>query len=375
MTPDLCSFIVDRLNDDFVPAVPRRGIGCAGEVIPLSHAFQTFLGVGQVITSEGRLQDARTALAERGVAPYEPGVKEGVALLAGAPGVTALGIARHRGARILFGQLLIGAACSVEALRAPLDPYDEAVGRLAEDSELSQVLGRLGEALRGSSEDRQQGQAPVSFRVIPQVLTHLGRTIGRFGEDVRRALRAVTDSPAYLEGRFLTNGGFHEIEVAAGMDSLALALIRAVELAAQRIHRLLDHRFSRLPDQLTPRPVGCGLVVVQKRAVGVVNELRRLGAPACLGLADTSLGQEDAMTFGFEAAEKLRRVEELVREILACELLVARQAWALRGGQPAAGLTAVAASIAELVDPVYEDRPLAEDLSRLVGLLERNELT
>ncbi len=33
-TPELCGFVVDRLNDGFVPAVPRGGVGCAGEVIP-----------------------------------------------------------------------------------------------------------------------------------------------------------------------------------------------------------------------------------------------------------------------------------------------------------------------------------------------------
>src|SRR5205823_5415684 len=117
-----------------------------------------------------------------------------------------------------------------------------------------------------------------------------------------------------IDGRFVSSGAFHEIELAAGMDALAAALARAGELSAQRLHRLLDSRFSGLPDQLTPLPgPGCGLVVVQKRAVGALNELRRLASPASIGALDTALGQEDAMTFAFEAAEKLRRAEELVR--------------------------------------------------------------
>jgi histidine ammonia-lyase len=374
VTPELCSFVVDRLNDGFVPAVPRGGVGSAGEVIPLSHAFQTFVGVGHVLDANGTVKDAALALAERGVAPYGPAAKEGIALLAGCPAAIALSIARRREAEVLSRQLLAGAACSIDALRAPLGIYGERGDRLHADPVSFGVLLRLRVALRGSEEDRLGMQAPVSFRVVPQVLTHVERTIARFTEDIDRAIGSVTDSPALVEGQFVASGAFHEVELAAGFDTLALALIRAAELSGQRTHRLLDSRFSGLPDQLTPNPgPSCGLIVVQKRVGGVLHELRRLAAPASVGLGDTSLGQEDAMTFAFEAAEKLRRVEELVRDVLACELLVARQAWALRGAGTPAGLEEVAGRLADAVEPVVEDRPLGADLTRLVGMLERGE--
>ena len=326
-TPELCRFLVDRLNDGFVPAIPRGGVGSAGEVIPLSHAFQTFIGVGHVLDADGTVKDAVLALAERGVEPYEPAAKEGIALLAGCPGAISLAIARRRTVAVLSRQLLAGAACSIDALRAPLGIYGERGDRLHADPVLFGVLLRLRAALRGSAKERFGMQAPVSFRVAPQVLAHVERVIARFTEDIDRAVGSVTDSPAFVEGSFVATGAFHEVELAAGFDTLAIALIRAAELSGQRVHRLLDARFSGLPDQLTPNPgPSCGLIVVQKRVVGTLNELRRLATPASVGVGDTSLGQEDAMTFAFEAAEKLRRVEELVRHVLACELLVARQA-------------------------------------------------
>lgn len=90
---------------------------------------------------------------------------------------------------------------------------------------------------------------------------------------------------------------------------------------------MLDGRFSGLPDQLTRRPgPQAGLVVVHKRVVGTIHELQRLAMPFSVGLVDTSLSQEDAMTFAFEAAQKLRRIEAPVREVMACELLTAHQA-------------------------------------------------
>jgi histidine ammonia-lyase len=383
--PELCRFLVDRVNDGFVPAVPRGGAGCAGEVIALAHAYQTLTGTGLVLRPDGSAQEAAAALAERGALPYRLRAKEGIALLAGSPLATALALARLRSAERVGAQLLA----------APLDPYDEAVGRLAEDPLLEEVLAELRRATgdRGAGEagsrapaaelvgGRAQGpralrpQAPVSFRVAPQVLAQLRRTLGRLDEDVRRALVAVTDSPAVVDGRVVAGGGFHAVGLAAGMDAAALALVQAAELAGQRLHRLLDSRFSGLPDQLSPDPGPVtGLVVVHKRAVGALHEARRLTVPASAGQVDTSLGQEDAASFAPEAAEQLRRVEQLTREVVACELLAARQAWWLRGTSPAGGLRALAACLEDLVAPVERDRPLGPDLARVIEALERDEL-
>lgn len=383
--PELCRFLVDRVNDGFVPAVPRGGAGCAGEVIPLAHAFLTLTGAGLVLRPDGSAQEAEAALAERGALPYRLKAKEGIALLAGSPLATALALARLRSAERLAAQLLASAAAAIDALAAPLDPYDEAVGRLAGDPLLEGVLadlrGALGDRQAEGTEAGPAGrralgpQAPVSFRVAPQVLAQLRRTLGRLDEDVRRALVAVTDSPAVVGGRVVAGGGFHAVGLAAGMDAAAVALVQAAELAGQRLHRLLDSRFSGLPDQLSPDPGPVtGLVVVHKRAVGALHEARRLAVPASAGQADTSLGQEDAASFAPEAAEQLRRVEQLTREVVACELLAARQAWWLRRTSPAGGLGPLAACLQELVAPVERDRSLGPDLARLVEVLERDEL-
>ncbi|MBA3631047.1 MAG: aromatic amino acid lyase, partial [Actinobacteria bacterium] len=93
VTPELCLFLADRLNDDFVPAIPRHSVGSSGEVLPLAHAFQTFIGAGHVLAPDGSTITAKQALEQRSVAPYEPQGKEGIALLAGAPAAIALALA------------------------------------------------------------------------------------------------------------------------------------------------------------------------------------------------------------------------------------------------------------------------------------------
>ena len=371
VSPGLCSVIADRLNDGFTPAVPRTGNGSAGEVIPLAHAFQTLVGVGRVLGPDGRTEDASAALAARAAAPYALRAKEGMALLAGSPGTTALALARRRSCARLAGRLLEGAACSLDAAGVPLDAVSPKVGRLGDDPLLSAILGRLDALLAGASEDRPVTQGPTSFRVVPQVQAHLERTIARLGEDLDRALVACDDSPALVDGSFVSTGAFHEIELAAGMDSLAAALARSAETALQRVHRMLDGRVTGLPDQLTPAPgPRCGLVVLHKRGVGAVAELRRRATPVSVGVMDTSLGQEDVQSFGFAAADNLRRVEDLTREVLAIELIASRQAWWLRGRPCSDGLREIAGRIAERVPPVDLDRPLGDDVQRVVELID-----
>ena len=370
MSPELCHRLAQLLDAGLVPAVPRESVGCAGEVIPLSHAFQILVGVGRVLAGDGGTRPAAEALAERGVPLHELRPKEGIALLAGCPGTTALALARRRGGVLLAGQALAAAACSIDAAGVPLDPYHPAVGRLVGDPGLEDALGRLAGLLSGAGPARTGSQAPVSFRVAPQVLTHLERVLARLGEDIDRGLAGSDDSPALVDGRFVSTGAFHEVGLAAGMDALSAALARVAELSAQRVHRLLDGRVTGLPDQLTPAPgPRCGLVVLHKRAVGAVHELRRLASPASLGSVDTSLGQEDAQSFGFAAAEASRRALRLTREVVAIEMVAARQAWFLRGRGPGPGLAEVAGPLVELVAPVEEDRPLGEDVNRIVDHL------
>lgn len=84
VSPELVTFLADRLNDGFLPAVPRDSLGSAGEIIPLAHAFQTFVGLGTVIEN-GTEVPAAEALSQRGVRPFVLGPKEGASLIQGSP--------------------------------------------------------------------------------------------------------------------------------------------------------------------------------------------------------------------------------------------------------------------------------------------------
>jgi histidine ammonia-lyase len=207
----------------------------------------------------------------------------------------------------------------------------------------------------------------VSFRVAGPVLAHVHRSAALLEAAVHRALTGVTDSPAYLDGRFIGTAGFHGIDLAAQCDQLTVAFCHAAEVAAARIHRLMNPAVTGLPAQLAREPgPQAGLAPVHKRATGEVHAMRRLAAATPVGLIDTSGGQEDAQSFAWEAADKLRTALRHAHVVTACELLAGYQAAALSGRQPPAGCRPVLDWLAAIIGPIRGDRPFGVDIERLI---------
>ena len=361
----LCQRLADFLNHGIVPAVPRTGAGSAGEIMPLAHAFGPVAGLGRVLGPDGGARPAREALRNRGLSEFRLGPKEGIALIQGIPGATGLCALRLGEAAALGWLMEAAAALSIAAARAPRDPYRAACAR--GDDVLAAVLGRL-RAAAGEEPSPRSLQAPVSFRVAGPVLTQVARAAAALEAAVRRALTGVTDSPAWLDGRFTGTAGFHGIDLSAQCDQLTAAFCHAAEVAAARIHRLMDPAVTGLPAQLAREPgPQAGLAPVHKRAAGEVHALRGLAAATAAGLIETSGGQEDAQAFAWEAAEKLRAALRHAHAVTACELLAGYQATALSGRPTPPGGRALLDWLAGIIGPIEGDRTFGEDIEHVIG--------
>ncbi len=372
VSAELVRFLVDRIGDGFVPAVPRGGLGSAGEIIALSHAFQTFLGVGTVL-ERGVQTPAATALAERGVRPIALRAKEGVSLIQGSPLALAHAIMRGDEARRAVAQQQLATALTIDALGAPRAIYDPVLA--GGDAVLAAVLADVRALTDGAPARPEVLQAPVSVRVGPQALAHARRTVAELADAAELLLAAPTDSPAFVGGTFVSTAGYHAIGVGLRMDAVSAALVHLGEIGVQRLHRMMDPQFSGLNAQLAVDPgPQVGLSPLHKRAAGELHELRRLATPATLGSIDTSAGQEDVQAFAWAAGEQLRGAVGGLTAITACELIGAAQAHFLRGTPSSPALAATYRRLAELVPPVGTDRPLGPDIQRLTTALATQEL-
>lgn len=367
----LCRWLADLLAVDLVPRIPRTGCGCAGEIIPLSHAFGSLAGIEDFLPAEGAAEESR---------PETPalGAKEGIALLQGVPVATALALVRADDVEVLTRQATVVAAAELAVVAAPMDPCRREAVRA--DPEQSAVTALLRD-LVGDPAPAAMTQAPVSFRVVGPALATLTRTREGLRRSAGRALWGVTDSPIFVDqdlgagqaaGSFIGTAGFHGVDLAVWFESVRIALAHVAEVGAARLHRLLDTAVTGLPMQLSAEPgPQAGLVAVHKR---VVADLHRVvaGQAAPTGLRETSLGQEDVQSFAVEAADRLRETIAVARLVLAAELLAVCQARRLRParlGRVSPPLVGLLDEADRVLPAGCDDRPWGTDLGRLQSLL------
>ncbi len=125
----LCERLAELLNRGVVAAVPRGGMGSAGEIMQLAHAFGPLAGLGQVLGSGGALRSAPEALRGAGLTEFGLGLKEGIALIQGVPGTTGLCVLRLAEAASLIDLMEAASALSIAAAGASRDPYTAATAR------------------------------------------------------------------------------------------------------------------------------------------------------------------------------------------------------------------------------------------------------
>ncbi|SNY67226.1 aromatic amino acid lyase [Paractinoplanes atraurantiacus] len=343
VSPQLCTHLAAMLEAGAEPRIPLRG-GAAGEIIPLAH-------LGLAVLDGG----------------YSFGPKEGVAFLEGVPGLTGLSVLAAAAARTLVAQVVAVAGDEMALIGASRDPLHPATAR--GDAELTAILAALSDR-RGDAPARAL-QAPVSFRVTAPALAVTLRAAAAVDAAVDRALTAVTDSPAHLDGRFVGTAGFAGTDLTAALSALTAALVHLAEVGAARLHRLLDPQVTGLPRQLSDAPGRhAGMVSVHKRAVGSAHRLRRFALPALIGPMETSTGQEDVQSFGFEAYECFTEVVAGLRDVLACEILAVEQGRRLRLPRDEAGEPTAPGGPSDPGGPGgTHDRPYGPEIDRYVTRL------
>ncbi len=370
----LCRFLATLLSAGWQPLVPGGPYGAAGEIGPLAHLFQTLIGEGTVVVDGGEV-GAGEALDRLGLEPYAVGEKEGVALINGSPLATAIGLEASIRMHDLVEAATVVAALHVAATGADAQSLAPRVAALQHDPTQAALAHRFAELLEGSDAFAGGPQPPVSVRVALQVHGAALDAVDALDAVVDRRLRAVTDSPLVLEpdgdsvSGIVPSGAFHAVVVSLGLETMAIAATHLVNLVEKRVHRIHDALFSGLPEQLASNPgVQAGTISMHKSIVGLAADARTLAAPASVHAFDTSSGQEDVQAFTFLAWERTSRVLDDLESALACELVVLRQAFWLRGPAPPP-LAGIVRRLEEAVAPVEIDRTLSPDVTHVRALL------
>lgn len=387
--PLVVDTLLAMLNAGLLPIIPETGsVGASGDLVELAHVARAVIGEGQV-TWRGARRPAAEAFAEAGIAPLVLEGREALALMNGTSCETAQAALAVVGAERLVEAAEAASALAIEVFGGSPEAFDARVhgarphaGQAASAAHLRALLAgsrRLRDAAARGGPDGERTPAvqdAYTLRCVPQVLGAVRATIAHVRDVIAVEVNAVTDNPTFFpeDDVVLHAGNFHGQPVALAIDHLKVALAEVALFAERRLARLLDPATNGgLPPFLIRDRVGLrsGLMGLQYCASSTVAENSVLAHPASLGSVPTNANNQDVVGMGSVAVRQARRLLENARRVVAIELIAAAEAVDLVGTDGMGARTRAAyAAVRAVVPPLLDDRPLGDDVERLVAALD-----
>ena len=376
----VCDLLCEMLNRGVHPVIPSKGsVGASGDLAPLAHLALVVMGEGEAFLDGKRLPGDR-ALAQAGLAPVPFEAKEGISLVNGTQCMTALGALALIDAEDAARLADVVGAMSLEGLKGTpraFDPRIHAVrahaGQAASARNLVRLLADSG--IVASHKNCGKVQDAYSLRCMPQVHGASRDALGYARRVLEIEAASATDNPlVFAEANEMISGGnFHGQPVALALDFAGIAAAELANIAERRIEQLVNpHLSSGLPAFLSPHSgLNSGYMMAQVTAAALVSENKILAHPASVDSIPSSAGREDHVSMGVHAADKLARIVDNVRNVLAIELLCAAQGVDLRAPhQPGPALAAAHQTLRARVPMLQDDRVVHSDVETVRALLD-----
>jgi histidine ammonia-lyase len=324
-SPAMPETLVAMLNAGVTPVVPEVGSVGAGDLSQMATIGLVAIGEGLADHRGERMSGAK-ALERAAIDPLSLGPKDGLTLM------SANGISVGHGALVAARTRQIAAAAdvvvalSLEAIGGNMSVVDPAVGMAKPFRGQIDAADHLRAQLDGSFLHTRQSetvQESLSFRVIPQVHGALREVLSFAVAAVETELNSPGDNPLVtLDGRMVHNGNFEPLVTAIAFDALRIALAHVGHLSDRRMSHLWEAIFKSA-EAFAP---GRSLSGIKLRypAAARITELKQLAAPATLDVPTLDMGVEDHGTGAPLSVSKTESAVNLVTDILAVEVLLAR---------------------------------------------------
>ena len=384
---EVVQLLLDLLNRGVHPCIPAQGsVGASGDLAPLAHLALVLQGEGEA-EFEGRAIPGADALRLAGLEPLVLQAKEGLALINGTQMMTALGALSLHDARHLLRHADLAGAMSLEALKGSAKPFDERIMQVRPHPGQARVASNLRKLLADSQIMEShvhcgKVQDPYSLRCMPQVHGASRDAIAWAWEVIEREINSVTDNPLVFvddagHADLISGGNFHGQPLAIALDLAAIAVAELANISERRVEQLVNPALSSGLTPFLARESGLesGMMIAQVASASLVSENKVLAHPASVDSIPSSAGKEDHVSMGSVSARKLVSVVKNVRRCLAIELLCA--SFGLDQRKPllaGSGVRAAFDKLRAVVPPLDGDRPLHEDIRRVVHLIETGEL-
>lgn len=396
---EVVDLLLKTLNYKILPEIPSEGsVGASGDLVPLAHMSRLLVGLGHALI-DGDRKTATVALKEKGLAPIVLKCKEGLALVNGTSVMTALmSLSVVESSRILGWMEFLSSAMiqtlygAPEVLCSQLHKARGHRGQNAVASIMTEYL-RSHEGYKKEIDEHHWGshkkpvepgveiQDPYSLRCTPQILGAFQDAYWHVEQVVTRELNASTDNPlVFPDTETVIHGGnFYGQHISMVSDYLRLGLIKLALLSERQTERLMNWRYSMgLPPLLAGSEPGLnsGMMGCQLLATSLAAEARVLGTPASIQTIPTNANNQDVVSMGTHSAKMTRQTLPILWKLMAIETLALVQAVDLRDDPNLMGadFRHFYQLVRNVSPTLKEDRPLFEDIQKVVSLLQNEDV-
>jgi histidine ammonia-lyase len=278
---------------------------------------------------------------------------------------------------------VLGGLCC-DALKGTDTAFDERIhqarphgGQIESAANLRKMLE--GSEIRESHRTCGRVQDAYSLRCIPQVHGAVRDTLVHCRNVFEIEANSAVDNPLVFitdaknsVGDVISGGNFHGEPLAFALDFLAIALSALAGISERRIERLVNPALSEgLPPFLAEGAgLNSGFMMAQVTAAALASENKVLAHPASVDSITTSGNKEDFVSMGMTAANKLKRIVDNTRNVLAIEAMAVAQAIDFLAPLKSSKRGQVAhAAIRAVCSTVDKDRIMYKDFARIAELI------
>ncbi len=370
--------LVEFFNRNITPVVYQQGsLGASGDLAPLANMCLPLLGLGEV-NIDGERISGEELNRRMGWEPVRLASKEGLALLNGTQFMSAYSVWSLIRAKRLSAWADRIAAMSIDAFDGRISPFLMPIHTIRAHQGQIDTAKCIYDLLQGSEiieRYKEHVQDPYSFRCVPQVHGAVKDTIAHVEKVVTIEINSATDNPVVVpdEDMVISGGNFHGEPLALVNDFLAICLSELASISQQRTYQLISGKRG-LPAFLVAKPgLNSGFMIPQYAVAAVVSQNKQLSTPASVDSIESSLGQEDHVSMGANAATKCARVVVNTYEVLGVELMVSTQALEFRRPlKSSPAIEKLFEDYRKVVPFVDVDRVMYTDMAKSVEFIKNN---
>ena len=379
---EITQTLVSMLNKGVTPWVCKKGsVGASGDLAPMSQIALLMMGEGKAFY-KGELYDGKVALEKADIPIPGLHARDGLATINGSNVLTAMSAIFLYDANKFLKQAEIGAAMSLEALKANMKPYTSKLHEVRGFKGAIRSANAINKLVDGGDLKEQRVKCKVqdaySMRSTPQVIGAAHDALAYARSQVEIELNGVGDNPIFFpeEDMQLSGANFQGTPVSVPMDMAGAAITMICVMSERRMNRLNNPALSvGLPAFLTKGAgMFSGLMLSQYTADTLIVEQRILSAPASIQSIPAAADQEDFVSMGMNTAIKNFQILDNAYGILGIEIMAAAQALDFREYTFGKGVVKAKEIVRKYVDFLEIDRPLYNNHNSMKKLVESCEI-